>query len=171
MIPGPGCPPTWVPIPVQELRCEDQCCAKHCVPLRVCKALTVHKCQGMTIGDGEVFDKVIIHLSEPGRRQTQPGLELVAFTRVKSPDDYAIGNVEELDRASILKIGRGKSYQSRREFETDFKTLAGRTKQTTKAAVTELDPAEQKTFDGGWEYLLNWYENEVRDVLEQLVQT
>ena len=45
----------------------------------------------MTIGLGEVFEKVVVYLPEDQREQS-PGLELVAFSRAKGPDCLAVGN-------------------------------------------------------------------------------
>ena len=39
----------------------------------------------MTIGDGEIFDKVVVYLPDSATRGNA-GLELVAFSRVKSLD-------------------------------------------------------------------------------------
>ena len=44
----------------------------------------------MTIGPGEVFEKVVVYLPEDQREQS-PGLELVAFSRAKGPDCLAVG--------------------------------------------------------------------------------
>ena len=53
--------------------------------------ISIHKSQGMTIGPGEVFEKVVVYLPEDQREQS-PGLELVAFSRAKGPDCLAVGN-------------------------------------------------------------------------------
>ena len=61
------------------------------IPLRVCKALSVQKSQGMTVGEGEMFKKVIMYLLEEQQRKT-PGIELTAVSRVKKGTDLAFGN-------------------------------------------------------------------------------
>ena len=58
-----------VPIPVVEDRCDKKCCSVKTISLRVCIAITIHKSQGMTIGDGEVFEKVIVYLPEAGMKK------------------------------------------------------------------------------------------------------
>ena len=106
-----------VPIPVVEDRCDKKCCSIRTIPLRVCIAITIHKSQGMTVGEGEIFEKVVVYLPEEGMRK-HPGLELVAFSRVKRPEDLAVGNDSTtLTRTQILKNGKGKIYDLRREFQ------------------------------------------------------
>ena len=61
------------------------------IPLRVCIAISIHKRQGMTIGLGEVFEKVVVYLPEDQCEQS-PGLELMAFARAKGPDCLAVAN-------------------------------------------------------------------------------
>ena len=60
------------------------------MPLEVCKALTIHKSQGMNIGEGKQFEKVVVCL--PVSRNTCPGLELVATSGAVELADFAIGN-------------------------------------------------------------------------------
>jgi ATP-dependent exoDNAse (exonuclease V), alpha subunit - helicase superfamily I member len=55
------------------------------VPLRVCVAITIYKSQGITVGKGEQFEHVVVHLPLNSKRVV-PGLELVAFSRAKSLD-------------------------------------------------------------------------------------
>jgi hypothetical protein len=48
---------THVPIPLVTRRCEINCCSMTAIPLQVCKALSIHKSQGMTVGEGKQFKK------------------------------------------------------------------------------------------------------------------
>jgi ATP-dependent exoDNAse (exonuclease V) alpha subunit len=73
----PGKPATMVPIPIVIDCCHKRCCSITTVPLHVRIAITIHKSQGMTIGDGQIFEKVIVYLPEAGSR-SDPGLELDA---------------------------------------------------------------------------------------------
>jgi ATP-dependent exoDNAse (exonuclease V) alpha subunit len=73
----PDKPASYVPIPLVTRRCEKKCCSM--IPLQVCKALSIHKSQGMTEGEGKQFKKVIVHLPLNGNKC--PGQELVATSR------------------------------------------------------------------------------------------
>ena len=91
------------------------------IPLRVCIAISIHKSQGMTIGPGEVFEKVVVYLPEDQREQS-PGLELVAFSRAKGPDCLAVGNnSNNLTIMSIQKIGTSEKNKLRRKFQKKIK--------------------------------------------------
>ena len=86
-----GAPSTWIAVSVVTNRCEKNCCLVSAIPLRFCVAMKIHKAQGMTVGKGMDFEKLIVYLTVAGKRTT-PGLELVAFSRVKKPEDIAVGN-------------------------------------------------------------------------------
>ena len=57
-------PSTYIPIIPLTIRCEKRCCTVTSIPLRVCKALTIHKSQGMSVGPGNPFQSAVIYLSE-----------------------------------------------------------------------------------------------------------
>ena len=59
------------------------------ISLRVCIAMTIHNAQGMTVGKRMDSEKLIVYLTVAGQRTT-PGLELVAFSIVKKPEDIAV---------------------------------------------------------------------------------
>ena len=101
------------------------------IQLRVCKSITIHKSQGMTIGEKEIFTKVILYLpdSESGGRRT-PGSELVGMSRAKDLSCLAIGNESKnLSIQDIQKIGNTKAYDLRREFERKLKKKLQKHKQ------------------------------------------
>jgi len=54
-------PRTYIPIPLAEERCDRKCCSVRALPLRCCKALSIHKSQGMTVGPGKAFEYVTVH--------------------------------------------------------------------------------------------------------------
>ena len=86
------------------------------------------------------------------------GWELVAISRVKSPDLFAIGNAtNQLDRQTIKKIGKGLACDRTRTFLQSLEAVAATSQQRTKVAITNLDQSENKTFQGGCDFLLNWY--------------
>ena len=64
-------PRSCVPIPVDEFKCELFCCSATTVPLRVCKAISIHKCQGISIGPGKRWEKVCINLPKKSKKKKQ----------------------------------------------------------------------------------------------------
>jgi hypothetical protein len=71
-----------------------KCCSITAFPIQICRALTIHKSQGMTIGEGERFKKVVVHLPDNAHC---PGLPLVACSQAKKATDFAFGNkLEEM---------------------------------------------------------------------------
>ena len=76
---------TVVPI-VPVSRCTDcSCRCKHLqVPLRLAWGTTTHKCQGMTVGNGEAFRYVVIHPGKHDFEAKNPGALFVALSRAKS---------------------------------------------------------------------------------------
>ena len=69
----------------------------------------------MTIGDGQQFPYVVVHLPEPSQHVT-PGQVLVAFTRAIAPENFALGNTD-ITQKDLKNIGKGAGYQKRRVFE------------------------------------------------------
>ena len=131
-----GAPSTWIAAPVVTNRCEKNCCLVSAIPLRVCIAMTIHKAQGMTVEEGMDFEKLIVYLTVAGQRTT-PGLELVAFSRVKKPEDIAVGNpVGELAIANITNIGNTPEYKTHRDFKTMLKEKAFATQKPIIDAIT-----------------------------------
>ena len=150
-------PSTHVPIPICNVRCEKGCCSIQTIPLKVCVAITIHKSQGMTIGPGEQFERAVVFLPEPNAK-SPPGLELVAFSRVSSPSDLAIGNtLRTLSRADVKNIGKSAKYQLRKDFEVEMESLCRSSQQCIKDSIATLDSATNKTFEGGCAFLLDWY--------------
>ena len=78
-----GAPSTWISVPVVTNRCKKNCCLVSAIPLRVYIAMTIHKAQGVTVGEGMDFEKLIMYLTVAEQRTT-PVIELVAFYRVKN---------------------------------------------------------------------------------------
>ena len=111
---------TIIPIPICTKRCEKNCCWVKTIPLRVCKGLTAHKVQGMSIGKGKEFERAIIHMPE-GRMKNIPGLVLVMLTRLKEAADFAIGTEpSSLSMDDFVKLGNTPAYNDRRNFRQDM---------------------------------------------------
>jgi hypothetical protein len=94
-----------------------------------------------------------------------PGQELVQFSRAKSLSNIAIGNkYEELVTDKLLKIGKNKGNETRKEF---FQCLQQK-EQATLAyyhdAISKLHHSEGQepcTFEGGCDFLLDWYRSKI----------
>ena len=159
----PNLPSNCIPIPVITEHCEKRCCTMTTVPLRVCIALTIHKSQGMTVGPEENFEKVIVYLPDKGRGQrSTPGLELVAISRATAPECFAIGNpITSLNRSDIKKIGQCKTTQDVKAFHHYLGERVATSQEEARNSIKELDTGaaniEDKTFDGGCEILLEWF--------------
>jgi hypothetical protein len=55
--------PTWVPIPPKQFECKLHCCCKvTTMPLRIHKATSVHKGQGISCGKGMRNELVVVGL-------------------------------------------------------------------------------------------------------------
>ena len=150
--------PTYVPIPCKEYRCEKRCCSVRTVPLRVCKAITIYKSQGMTVGKGQVWERLVICLANKSARGTNaPGLELVAFSRAKELDNIAVigADNEQLTMERLMGIGKSGAYEKRRQFE---KLLDKLSNDATKRVVKEIAGySKDNTLEGGYKALTEWY--------------
>lgn len=119
-----GRPKTWIPIPIHKLRCDMNCCSCTTIPLRLCNSISVHKSQGSTFGQGQIFEKVVCYLPNPTDTPV-PGLEVVALSRCKSPMDMAIGNKKHtICGQRFLKTGQTKAYEERKAFHASLASQA-----------------------------------------------
>ena len=77
--------PTIVPIVPISRTTECGCrCKRLQIPLRLSWGTTIHKCQGMTVGEGEAFRYVVIHPGNHAFEAKNPGAFYVALSRAKS---------------------------------------------------------------------------------------
>ena len=56
--------PNWIPIPVNEGRCDSQCCTRTGLPLMPGYAITIAKSQGMSIGANKPATHMRVKLQE-----------------------------------------------------------------------------------------------------------
>ena len=56
----PGSPSTYISILVTTDRCDFCCCSMTTIPLRIYKAITIYKSQGITVGPGKVWENVMV---------------------------------------------------------------------------------------------------------------
>ena len=159
-------PRTYIPIPVVTERCEKKCCSISTILLRVCIAVTIHKSQGMSIGENEDFEYVIIHLPAETAQRT-PGQEYVALSRPKTPLNFAIANKQsEVSNQYLKKIGTDRSSQLRKTFFDDLKLKQQESQQYFKDKISSIhvqnngnaQPA-QPSFECGCAFLLQWFES------------
>ena len=72
-----------------NFQCENYCCSASTIPLRVCKAITRHKFQGLSIGIGKDWDTVVVTL--PTKHiKTHSGMELVELSRYTLKESFTI---------------------------------------------------------------------------------
>ena len=146
------CRPNVVPIPPIEFRCEKKCCSVRTLPLRVHKATTIHKAQGMTIGKGCPFTKVIC-----GFGGKSCGSELVAVSRAQAPGDFVIWDIDGLDQKPLYKIGKGAGSDMKRAFCETLLDLQATTIPPAMDLIASHDNSTIKSYSGGYISLLKWY--------------
>ena len=159
----PGCPTTYVPIPVITSHCDFEkcgCCRCTHLPLRVSAVLSIYKSQGQTAGSSRsLIKRIVAHLPTSNTRAS-PGSALVAMSRVTDPRFLAFGNpVNDLVREDVLKIGTTQAYATRRAWLDGLRTRAPATQDRTKNRIAAL--GDDGTYSGGCAFLLRWYVLEV----------
>lgn len=152
--------PTLVPIPVYHQRCENNCCSESTIPLRVAKAVSTYKSQGMNVGKGEDYEKVVIGVPSEGGKQT-PGLEQIAFSRAKEYADFAIIDDEPVSREQLLKIGKGAATEARIAFEKRLNQLMEITCAPYVEALEEMGGGD---FDRGFAELVKEYRSALGEI-------
>jgi hypothetical protein len=74
----------------------------------------------------------------------------------------AVGNVEaDLSRQLFGSIGTTKAYETRKAYLQQVKTRATESVNRIREKIALLDVNPEKSFEGGCEFLLNWY-NEIK---------
>ena len=104
-----------IPIPISIHRQNINCCSVTTISIRVCIPITINKTQGMTIGSGRTFEKVIVHLTL-SFSITTPGLELVGISTAKDIDCLVIVGNTDMSIMTLIKIGTTSAYEKRRNF-------------------------------------------------------
>ena len=119
----------------------------------------------MTIGEGEIFEYVVVYFPEEGQKNSVPGSELVAISRAKKPENFAIGNKTlSLTIMRLMSIGQGNTNDKRRAFEQELKGKAGLSQLYYINKIKQLDTNKidnEKSFDGSCQFLLEWYTGKV----------
>ena len=85
----------------------------------------------------------------------------MATSRVEDLSCLAIGNKsDELSRQLLMKIGTTPAYATRTAYLEDIRVRAATSKTLIEERIAAVDPnpdAEERTYQGGCEFLLHWY--------------
>jgi hypothetical protein len=154
----PGWPRTYVSI---HDRCDYKCCAVIQIPMRPCNAIIIHKFRGQPVGPNEVWKKIIVEFVAALARNRTSRLEQVAFSRATSLDCLAVLDESEITYNMIMRIGKGKPYKKWQEFKSQLRYLATMTQAPTMDKAATYDTSTNKTFDGGYEALIQWYHHSI----------
>lgn len=120
--------PTWVPITSVERRCDRGCCSRMGFPLWPAKAGSVHSFQGLTIGDGKQYDRLVF-LWDKGAEGRWPGAFYVGASRAMAPHNLALrytmakDDLDAIVNGVAWKVQRIKVAQlldKAREFRTEL---------------------------------------------------
>jgi hypothetical protein len=161
--------PTHIPVPVATQRCEAKCCSQTTVPLRVCKAISIYKSQGMTVGPGCDWGYVVVGLPGPNDRSNGAGQELVGMSRATDIIYLAFADDEPISLDMFLKLGKGKACDKKREFEQKLKNRQAASQEWLVNCIKSQDTADIQTFEGGCEALFSWFDQFIppRGVVEE----
>jgi hypothetical protein len=108
------------------------------------------------------WKRVVVGMPEKSGRTT-PGLEQVAFSRAENKEAFAVADDISLDMEMFMKIGQGKAYEARREFEDRIRQSADTRQSQMTAMVKAEDPSPEdaRTFDGGFAALVQWFREKI----------
>ena len=76
---------------------------------------------------------------------------------------FTVGNVKsQLNQASIKNTGKGKPYEKRQKFFIKLHVRSPLSTKKTIKRIHAIDPSVENTiYEGGCEFLLEWYRNKV----------
>eukprot|EP00957_Ditylum_brightwellii_P115162 8782831-Ditylum_brightwellii.AAC.1 len=117
------------------------------LPICVWKAISIHKCQGISVGNGHEWEKVVSTLPTCDQIIT-PGIELVAVSQVVENIDFAIeGTSTTFSKQDLRRIGGGSSTEEHLKYIADFENLAGVTQPLLEDEIAQFDVGGRHTFD------------------------
>ena len=121
--------PTWVPIPVNESRCDNNCCSRMGLPLMPGYCIPISKSQGMTIGPNEPCTHIRIKLNkEIFMEKLNLGITYTALSRASKLENVAL--IEKVPYDRLQYINNHPWMPQRREEEKRLKVLSEETLQT-----------------------------------------
>ena len=110
--------PKVVPIPTfkGDFEHESKNCTRIQFPIVLAWAITIHKCQGMTL------DKVVIDI---GKKEMAAGLTFVAISRVRHIDDLTFSATYPLSRLQNIRNGKRMAERLAEERRLDQLAIVG----------------------------------------------
>jgi hypothetical protein len=135
-----GAPATWVAIERCTLKCENKCCSRTGYPLMVGKADSIHCSQGMTIGDGQQFERVLGKWSGEMEKKIGPGLFYVFASRCKSIDNVAL--VDQMTRSDLRSIASTHGFLATKTQDEKLRRLARVQKEARKLQYKTDNPKD-----------------------------
>ena len=104
--------PKYIPVPPfqGEFSHDGMACKRVQFPIVLAWAITIHKCQGMTLS------KVIIDI---GKKEMQNGLTFVAISRVRRKEDLAFSVTYPLSCLQSIKNGKNMDQRLAEEARLD----------------------------------------------------
>ena len=121
--------PTWVPIPVNESRCDSNCCVRRGFPLMPGYCIPISKSQGMTIGPNEPNTHIRIKLNkETFMEKLNLGITYTALSRASKLENIAL--IEKIPFDRLQYINNHPWMARRRNEEERLKKFSEETLQT-----------------------------------------
>lgn len=151
-IPNYNGPPFFTPVPQYflvfllngKLNCICHFCKRKQLPLRLGWATTIHRCQGMTIGDREVNRYIVINPGTRALKSRNPGALFRALSRAKSTGknindpDFAWHPSFLVNDARICHCVNTPTTTERNMDILRIESIAKKTKQKTASAFRHL---------------------------------
>ena len=115
--------PTWVPIPLNSGRCENNCCSRQGFPLTPGYAIPIAKSQGMTIGHGKPMTHCRVKLQSNTQMESlNLRTAYVSLSRSDADESWALVEPIPFDRLSY--IGAHPHMKGRIEEEKRLRSLS-----------------------------------------------
>ena len=102
--------PTLVPIGSETVRgglhCRKRCSLRSCsrvmYPLRLAYASTIHKAQGITVGPGHLFERIVVNLGGVSVEKRHAGISFVALSRATHKQFLALDGELTLEHVEAI---------------------------------------------------------------------
>ena len=118
--------PTWVPISVNEGRCESNCCSRTGLPLMPGYAIPIAKSQGMTVGATKFVTHLVVKFRpDKVMEQINPGTSYTALSR--SEEEKRLALYEKIPEDRLLFINQHSRMVGRRMEEKRLQALSDET--------------------------------------------